>query len=571
MGLHALEGRAEHPLCRIVDAPERDTLASACLQACADPHVPSTIHRTESLFMFADRRNPAAFWLGALLTVIGVLLHIPMFVMARSMHYQMAGMAMGTGMLCGMALIVGGVAAALYGLQPKEASAGASTFHERIVAPEDAPLTIWHWSAGGALVMALVVDTMKISSLGFVIPGMRVEYGITPAGVALLPLSALTGATVGSFVWGALADQYGRRATILLSGVMFIGTSICGAMPSFHWNLVMCFLMGGSAGGMLPVAYALLAEIMPTRHRGWSLVLIGGAGTLGGYLVASGMSALLQPIFGWRIMWFLNLPSGLLLIALSPLIPESACFLLHIGRPQEARATLARFGSIVVNETADWDDEAKLDHSHLPPTDTRYLGTTLALTLVALAWGLLSYGVLLWLPGQLIAEGHDMGVAAAIIARSTFISVPVIVIAALLYSRWSTKGSLLVMIGISAAGLLALVLRESSVHAADNPVIALTLLIVGSTGVISIILPYTAESYPIRIRGRATGWVAGVSKSGGLVCQGLGSLALVPAIGTAALETAVPVALGLALLSLYGHETRGRDLRELEEPRTMSA
>jgi putative MFS transporter len=526
--------------------------------------MPSTIHRTESLFMFADRRSPAAFWLGALLTVIGVLLHMPMFIMARSMHYRMAGMPMGTGMLCGMALIVGGIAAALYGLRPKEASAEAATFHERIVAPEDAPLTLWHWIAGAALVMALLVDTMKISSLGFVIPGMRVEYGITPAGVALLPLSALTGATVGSFVWGALADQYGRRATILLSGVMFVGTSICGAMPSFHWNLVMCFLMGGSAGGMLPVAYALLAEIMPTRHRGWSLVLIGGAGTLGGFLVASGMSALLQPIFGWRIMWFLNLPSGLLLIALSPLIPESARFLLHIGRPQEARATLARFGSVVVSETADWDDEAKLDHSHLPPIDTRYLGTTVALTLVALAWGLLSYGVLLWLPGQLIAEGHDMGVAAAIIARSTFISVPVIVIAALLYSRWSTKGALLVMIGISAAGLLALVLRENGIQAVADPVIALTLLIVGSTGVISIILPYTAESYPIRIRGRATGWVAGVSKSGGLVCQGLGSLALVPAIGTAALETAVPVALGLALLSLYGRETRGRDLRELE-------
>lgn len=159
-----------------------------------------------------------------------------------------------------------------------------------------------------------------------------------------------------------------------------------------------------------------------------------------------------------------------------------------------------------------------------------------------------------------------MGVAAAIIARSTFISVPVVVLAALLYSRWSTKGALLVMVGISAAGLLAMVLRESGVSAAADPVIALTLLIVGSTGVISILLPYTAESYPLRIRGRATGWVAGVSKSGGLVCQGLGSLALVPAMGTAALETAVPVALGLALLALYGQETRGRDLRVLETP-----
>jgi putative MFS transporter len=296
------------------------------------------------LFMFADRRSTPAFWLGSLFVVSGVLLHLPMFVMARSMHYQLAGMAMGTGMLCGMACIIGGAAAAAYGLQPKEASASPMLSHERIVAPEDAPLTVWHWGAGAALAMALVIDIMKPASLGFVVPGMKVEYGISSEKAALLPFVALCGTALGSFVWGALADLYGRRATILLSAVMFIGTSICGAMPSFDWNLLMCFLMGISAGGMLPVAYALLAEIMPTRHRGWSLVVVGGIGALGGYLAASGLSALLQPVFGWRIMWFLNLPSGLILIALSPLIPESARFLVHIGRPEEARATLARFG-----------------------------------------------------------------------------------------------------------------------------------------------------------------------------------------------------------------------------------
>lgn len=315
---------------------------------------------------------------------------------------------------------------------------------------------------------------------------------------------------------------------------------------------------------MLPVAYALLAEIMPTRHRGWSLVVVGGIGALGGYLAASGLSALLQPVFGWRIMWFLNLPSGLILIVLSPLIPESARFLVHIGRPEEARATLARFGSVVVSETPDWDEEAKLDHSHLPPTDRRYLGTTAALTIAALSWGFVNFGLLLWVPSELIAEGHNMGVAAAILARSAFIAVPVVAVAAVLYSRWSTKGSLLIMTAVTALGLLALLLRQMGLAAASNPVVALTLLMVGSTGVISILLPYAAESYPLRIRGRATGWVAGCSKTGGLICQGLSVLALVPAIGAAAVEIAIPVLLGLTLIALYGHETRGRDLRVLE-------
>ena len=285
---------------------------------------------------------------------------------------------------------------------------------------------------------------------------------------------------------------------------------------------------------MLPVAYALLAEIMPTRHRGWSLVWSAASAPSAAISRLSGLSALLQPVFGWRIMWFLNLPSGLILIALSPLIPESARFLMHIGRPEEARATLRRFGSVIVTRTEDWDDEAKVDHSPLPPADRRFLGTTIALTVAALSWGFVNFGLLLWLPSELISEGRDMGAAAKIIARSSFIAIPVVAVAAFLYARWSTKGALLTMIGVTALGLIAVMLRQSGLPAVSDPVIPVSLLIIGSTGVISILLPYTAENYPLRIRGRATGWVAGCSKSGGLICQGLSVLAAVPVIGTAA-------------------------------------
>ena len=48
----------------------------------------------------------------------------------------------------------------------------------------------------------------------------------TKATVSSFPFSALTGTVVGSVVWGVLADIYGRKATILLSAVMFVSTSI---------------------------------------------------------------------------------------------------------------------------------------------------------------------------------------------------------------------------------------------------------------------------------------------------------------------------------------------------------
>ena len=516
--------------------------------------------------IFARRRSLLAFWLGCAAVTAGVLTHVPMFLMGRHNHYVLAGMPMGTAMIFGMAAIVAGIALAGFGLLPLT-PAGARGNIEPIAPPENAPLSVRHWMVAGLLALALVIDIMKPASLGFVTPGMRAEYSISSAMVAWLPFAALTGTAVGSFVWGALADLYGRRGAILLSAVMFIGTSICGAMPSFWWNVAMCFLMGAAAGGMLPVAYALLAEIMPTRHRGWCLVLIGGVGAIGGFFASSGFSALLQPTFGWRVMWLLNFPTGLLLVLTSPLLPESARFLQLMGRADEARAMLARFG--VVAPAADRTgslDVGSHSASHRPALADRQglLGITGALTLTALAWSFVNFGVLLWLPSALVAEGQSVGAASALIARSTLIAAPVVLVSAWLYSSWSTRGSLMLMVGITTCGLLGVQLRSQAFGLFSSTVLDLTLLIIGSSGMIAILLPYTSENFPLRIRARATGWVAGCSKLGGLFAQTLSVLGVAPALSAAALAISFPSLAALVLLACFGRETRQRDLRELE-------
>ncbi len=195
-----------------------------------------------------------AFILGVAAVTAGVLLHAPMFVMGRDMGYRLSGMAIGADMIGGMALIVAGVGIAAYGLLPRKLAGQLSASQEIVVTPpEDAPLTAAHWRLMAVLVIALVIDIMKPASLGFTIPGMASEYGQPKAIVSLVPFFALSGTVVGSIVWGVIADIYGRKASILLSAVMFVATSICGAMPSLAWNVGMCFMMGAAAGGMLPV------------------------------------------------------------------------------------------------------------------------------------------------------------------------------------------------------------------------------------------------------------------------------------------------------------------------------
>jgi len=123
--------------------------------------------------ILTDRQAIWAFVLGCGAVVAGVLLHLPMFLMARDMNYRLVGMPMDSGMIVGMALIVLGVLAAGYGLLPRNLAAQRLASAGLVVsAPEDAALGPPHWTLMTVLVMALIIDVMKPASLGFTVPGM---------------------------------------------------------------------------------------------------------------------------------------------------------------------------------------------------------------------------------------------------------------------------------------------------------------------------------------------------------------------------------------------------------------
>ena len=189
--------------------------------------------------------------------------------------------------------------------------------------------------------------------------------------------------------------------------------------------------------------------------------------------------------------------------------------------------------------------------------------TVAALSIVAIAWGLVNFGLLLWLPADLVAKGYSVGTSSKLLAQSALIAFPTVFLAAYLYSQWSTKWSLVTMIGVTIAGLIGVIQLELS--GTGSPILPVALLIVGSNGIIAIVLPYAAESFPLRVRGRATGWVAACTKAGGLIAQALSITALAPAMGTAAAMILVPSVVALGLIAWFGRETRGTDLRHLDD------
>jgi putative MFS transporter len=419
---------------------------------------------------------------------------------------------------------------------------------------------------------AIVIDVMKPATLAFVAPGMTAEYGLksatNPHGhipVALLPLVAITGTVLGSMLWGWLGDRIGRRSSIIYAGLLFVTTSICGAMPSFDWNLLMCFLMGVGAGGMLPITFALLAETIPARHRSWLLVLIGGGVAGLGYVLTSSLAGALIPHYSWRIMWLIGLPTGALFIALNRWIPESPRFLLATGRRAEAEKIMTTFGAALADgdSTGGADDRARDSYRRL--FRLPFLGPSVAIVVLAVGAGLITYGFQLWIPTNLQHLGLTTVSSDYIVRDAALYGLPLAVLATALYGFWSSKYTVVLLFTLVAASLTVIAVTGNLL--AHNHALLIALLVIPLAGinvVAAIIAVYASEVYPTRIRSRGTGLAAGATKLGGVLIIGLAVLAAsTPSIALTAIIGAVPLVVGVAVFASAGRETHHRQLEEI--------
>lgn len=516
--------------------------------------------------------HPAAFWAGTAAVTAGVILHLPMYLGAADMDYRLNGMAVDLPMKLGMALILVGLAATLYGLFPPLSSTPAATARIRVRALDDAKLSPAHVGLLLVLAAAVTIDVMKPVTLSFVVPGMAREYGLqsalNPSGsvpVAYLPLFGITGTVLGSFLWGWLGDRIGRRASILLAGVLFIATAVCGSMPDYRWNFFMCFVMGLGVGGMLPITFALLAETVPSRHRGWLMVLVGGD-VAGAYIITSWLSAELTPTYGWRMLWLLGLPTGLVLIVLNRWIPESPRFLIQNGREAEARAVMERYGAGLAEAgESELGVEEGVRGGWKQLVAAPFRGLSGVVALLGLGVGLVTFGFQLWIPSNLQRLGFDEVTSSTILRDSALLGFPATFLIAFLYGFWSSKKTMILLGLITAASLLGFVLLGDRV--ADNRTrldLLLILPITGISSILAVLVAYASETFPTRIRSRGTGLAAGASKLGGVAIIALVVAgATPPSIATTALIGALPLALGALAMAIFGVETRRRRLEDI--------
>jgi MFS transporter, putative metabolite:H+ symporter len=499
--------------------------------------------------------RPVAFWVGVILTAGGVAMQLPMYCMG---------------------LMLAGIGATTYGLLPRVRPPRPEFSKVSITPLDDARIKPAHLALLAVIAVAVTIDGMKPAAFTFVIPGAELEYHLKgpldPTAhalpVYLYPLCGIGGTVLGSFTWGWLGDRIGRRASILLAAILFIASATCGAMPRYWMNLVCCFIMGLAAGGLLPIGFTLVSETVPRRHRGWMMVLIGSNILTALLLVSWLASTWAAPAhFGWRLLWLIGLPTGLLLVGLNHWIPESPRYLLERGRDDEARAVMSRYGAVLA------DSEPEIAAQRKPASGSRdlfkrpFIGLTAAIVLLALGIGACQYGFQQWMPSNLERLGFSAAAAGALIRNAAIIGFPFCIPVALLYHRWGSKRTMLLLTGLIAAGLAAFVLLGDRITSNHSLLDALLVVPLCGVNILNAVLAaYTAEVYPTAVRARGSGVSAGATKAGGVVILCLVLVAFAaPSIRMTAILGAVPMAVAIIALMAFGPETQHRRLEEITE------
>jgi SHS family lactate transporter-like MFS transporter len=143
---------------------------------------------------------------------------------------------------------------------------------------------------------------------------------------------------VGAFLFGMMADRFGRRVTLMVDIIAYSVFELASAFaPSLKVFLIMRAFFGIAMGGEWGVGAALTFETLPAEGRGFFSGLLQ-EGYVVGYLLAALAYRTLFPAFGWRGMFIVGALPALLVIYIRTKVEESPAWLQgRVARESERR------------------------------------------------------------------------------------------------------------------------------------------------------------------------------------------------------------------------------------------
>jgi len=239
-------------------------------------------------------------------------------------------------------------------------------------------------------IFGFMFDAVDFMVLAMAIPLLVKDWGISLAQAGLLSTATIFGAAMGAYIWGPIADKYGRKY-VLSACVAFFGvfTFLCGFAENLTQLMILRFICGLGLGGEWVIGGSMVTEYFPPHQRARATTAVQMGWPIGFALVI-GLNGWLTPIFGWRVLFFIGASALLCTAYVLMFVPESPVWV----KARENR----RKGIIGVSDTV-----AKASHW----LDI-FKGGNLKVTLLSIALCtcvLVSYwGTGAWIPAFLMKE-----------------------------------------------------------------------------------------------------------------------------------------------------------------------
>ena len=425
---------------------------------------------------------------------------------------------------------------------------------------DDRPLSAFQIRVVCLCALVVGLDGFDAQALGFVAPALGKDLHLATGALGPVFGASLFGVMIGSLLFGALADYFGRKWLVIAGVLVFaLGTLATSRATGVSDLVVLRLVTGLGLGGILPNTIALTGEYSPQRRRTLLIMLMFMTVSLGS-AIGGLIAAKLIPAYGWQAIFLIG---GALPLVLCPVLivwlPESLSLLALDGRKSEQmRALLMR-----------------VDPSATFAADTRFtiveesgkgfllpqLFTNRRLVLTLLLWVMFFMNMLdiyflnSWLPT--LSHGVGLEVQAAIAVGVAFqlggmlgtvglgLLIERLGFHRVLFATYLAGFVSIVTIGLAGASLPILV---PAVFIAGVAVIG------GQIGCNA----YAARVYPTYIRATGLGWALGIGRFGSILGVTVGGLMLaahwrIPSLFQA---SAVPqlcsalVILALALFSM---------------------
>ena len=448
-------------------------------------------------------------------------------------------------------------------------------------------LTTWTLGVLGVTFLAGLLFGYDQGVISGALPILTDDLGLSTLQSEVITSWVTLGALVGALVAGSVADRAGRRPAAVVAGVLFtVGAVMEAAAPGANVLTIGRLVTGLGVGFASVVAPLYAAEMSPKRLRGRFVSSYQFAITVGifvAYLVDDALTGAGR----WRAMFALAVIPGALLVVGFLIVPESARWLLKLGRRDEARESLTKLDPDTADEElaeveADLAREAAEGEASWGEVFSARLRRPLQVGIgLAVFQQVTGINAIIYYANEIFARAGFT--TAQEQAKATLYAVGLVnVLATLVALAWIDRLGRrpLLFAGLTGMAVSLALVGISFAAFSNTPAGPTTVTVGGVLTLVALIVfiasfafslgPITwtmiAEIYPNRVRGKAVSLATAVNWGAAfLVTQFF--LSIVNAIGEATTFFLFSALCVVTFLWAYFTvpETRGRSLEEIQE------